>query len=31
MKGSAWNKISKDYKDFILKLLQKNPKDRPTA
>lgn len=29
--GMAWERISKDAKDFVLSLLQRNPDDRPTA
>ncbi len=29
--GKVWGRISKDAKDFVLRLLQRNPDNRPTA
>jgi serine/threonine protein kinase len=31
MRGSRWEKVSREAKDLISKLLVKNPKNRPTA
>ena len=31
LRGNVWNKVSKECKDFLNKLLSKNPKHRPTA
>lgn len=31
LEGKAWDAISKDAKDFVLRLLQRNPELRPTA